>query len=77
MIKVTRLDGSELFVNSDLLEFVEQCPDTVLSLVHGRKLVVKENSNQIVERVVEFKRSIVRQDSARQTNENSDSPVAP
>lgn len=58
MIRVTRFDGSELIVNCELLEFVEQTPDTVISLVSGRKLVVREDVAQIIGRVVDYKRSI-------------------
>lgn len=64
MIKVTRLDGSELIVNCELVEFLEQTPDTVISLVNGKKFVVKEDAAKIVGRVVEYKRAI-RQAHAR------------
>lgn len=60
MIKVTRLDGSELIVNCELVEFVEQTPDTVISLVNGRKIIVKEDAKAIVDKVIEYKRGIGR-----------------
>ncbi len=56
MIHVTRLDGSALMINCDLLETVERTPDTVISLLNGRKLVVKESVSEIVARVIEFRR---------------------
>lgn len=56
MIRVTRLDGSELTVNCDLLETVEHTPDTVVSLLNNRKLVVRESVEEIVDRVVEYRR---------------------
>jgi len=59
MIRVTRLDGSELYVNSELIEFLESTPDTVLSLTDGRKLVVKEAPEEIVRRVIAFKRQVL------------------
>ncbi len=59
MILVTRLDGSELYVNSELIEFLESTPDTVLSLTDGRKLVVKETPEEIVRRVIAFKRQVL------------------
>lgn len=58
MIRVTRLDGSELTVNCDLLEAVEHTPDTVISLVNGHKLVVREPVDEIVSRVVEYRQRI-------------------
>jgi flagellar protein FlbD len=55
LIRVTRLDGSELTINCDMLEMVEATPDTVLSLVNNHKLVVKEGVEEIVSRVVEYR----------------------
>ncbi len=58
MIRVTRLDGSELTINCDLLESVEHTPDTVVSLLNNHKLVVRESVEEIVERVVEYRQRI-------------------
>ncbi len=58
MIPVTRLNGSELYVNSDLVETVEATPDTVVTLTTGRKLVVLESVDDVVERMVQFRRRI-------------------
>lgn len=55
MIKVTRINDSELVINSDLIEFVEAIPDTMISLTTGKKIMVKESSDEIVRRVAEFK----------------------
>lgn len=57
IIRVHRLDGKEFVVNADLIETVESTPDTVLSLVSGRKLVVAESVDEVIERVVAFNRS--------------------
>jgi flagellar protein FlbD len=56
MIKVTRINDSELVINSDLIEFVEAIPDTMLSLTTGKKIMVKESIDEIIRRVAEFKR---------------------
>ena len=56
MIKVTRLSGSELVINSDLIEFVESRPDTIVSLVTGKKIMIKESADDVIARVAEFKR---------------------
>ncbi len=56
MIKVTRLNNSPLVVNVDLIEFVESIPDTIISLTTGKKIMVKESMDQIIERVTDFKR---------------------
>jgi flagellar protein FlbD len=60
MIKLTRLNNQPLAVNSDLIKFVEQAPDTVITLVSGEKILVRENAEQVLERIIEFRRSILR-----------------
>jgi flagellar protein FlbD len=56
MIKVTRLNGSELVINADLIEFVEAIPDTIVSLVTGKKIMIKESTNDVIRKVADFKR---------------------
>ena len=51
MIWVTRLNGTEIVVNADLIETVESTPDTVLTLVDGKKYVVHETAREVVERI--------------------------
>lgn len=55
MITVTRFDQSELIVNADLIEFIEQTPDTVISMLTGRKVVVRETAEEVVQRVLVFR----------------------
>jgi flagellar protein FlbD len=59
MIQLTRLNQKALTVNSDLIKFVENTPDTVITLVSGEKFVVLESAAAIVERVVEFRRRLL------------------
>lgn len=61
MILVTRLNHSVLVLNSDLIETIETAPDTTLSLISGQKLIVLESPEEIVDRVVNFRRAIVAQ----------------
>ncbi len=56
MIKVTRLNNSEIVINSELIEFIESSPDTIISLVDGKKIMVKESPDQIIGKVADFKR---------------------
>ncbi len=60
MIQLTRLNNHPLAVNSDLIKFIEQAPDTVLTLVTGEKIVVRESAEQVLNRIVEFRRSVLR-----------------
>jgi len=59
MIQLTRLNSSRLAINSDLIKFVEAAPDTVLTLVSGEKVVVREAVDEVIARVREFRRSIL------------------
>jgi flagellar protein FlbD len=58
MIYVTRLNHKPLVLNSDLIEQIEMTPDTVISLTTGEKIMVLESSDELLERVVNFRRSI-------------------
>jgi flagellar protein FlbD len=58
MIYVTRLNHKPLVLNSDLIEQIEMTPDTVISLTTGGKIMVLESSDELVEKIVSFRRSI-------------------
>lgn len=58
MISLTRINGTQLFLNSDLIEHLEVTPDTVVSLTNGQKFVVLETAEEVVRRMVEFRRSV-------------------
>ena len=58
MISVTRFNDSTLIINADLIQTVEETPDTVITLTPGTKFIVKEKSKEIVDKVVEYKRRI-------------------
>lgn len=51
MIDVTRLNGKEITINAELIELVEETPDTVITLTTGKKIIVKE-SRQIIKNLV-------------------------
>ena len=59
MIWLTRLNGQEFALNADLIECVESTPDTLITLIDGRKCVVHESAQEVVSRVVQFRSSIV------------------
>lgn len=58
MIKVTRINDSEIIINSDLIEFVESSPDTIISLTDGKKIMVKETPDEVISKVAKFRRLI-------------------
>ena len=58
MIKITHLNDRESMVNAELIEFVESTPDTLITLVTGKKLMVKENAEDIVAAIKNYKKEI-------------------
>lgn len=58
MIRITRLNNSELVVNANLIEFVEATPDTVITLTNDRRVVVRESVDDVIVRVIEFLRAV-------------------
>jgi flagellar protein FlbD len=59
MIRLTRLNGQQITVNSDLIKLVESNPDTVITLVGGDKVLVHEKPEDVIERVIEFRRAVL------------------
>jgi flagellar protein FlbD len=57
MIIVTRFDGTEIAVNADLIEFVEASPDTHLTLVTGKKMLVREPRAEVIARVLAWRQA--------------------
>lgn len=58
MVKVTKFSGVEVALNSDLIETIEATPDTVIALTNGKKMMVKETVDEIVNRVIDYRRRI-------------------
>ncbi len=58
MIRLTRINKVPLVLNSDLIEHVEVTPDTVIALTTGQKLVVLESADEVIRKVIEFRRAI-------------------
>jgi flagellar protein FlbD len=59
MIRLTRLNQVPLVLNSDLIEHIEMTPDTVISLTSGQKFMVRETSEQVIERIINFRRAVL------------------
>jgi flagellar protein FlbD len=57
MIKVTRLDGEAFVINADLIRYIEERPDTFITLTSGERIIVKESIDEVVERAVEYQRA--------------------
>lgn len=58
MISLTRLNGKQFILNSELIEFIEATPDTVISLASGKKIVVSESVDETIDKIVKYKRRV-------------------
>lgn len=58
MIRVTRLNDKEFVINTEIIEFIESTPDTVITTTTGKKVIVKEDVDEVIKRVIDFKRKI-------------------
>jgi len=54
MIRVTRLNRSEVVLNAELIRYVERCPDTIITLINGDTLMVRETLDEVVRRAVAY-----------------------
>ena len=60
MIRLTRLNHAALVVNCDLIEHIEMTPDTVISMTTGQRITVLETPEEVIARVIEFRRLLNR-----------------
>lgn len=58
MIEVTKINGIPVLINPDLIEFVEETPDTVVSFTNGKKIIVKESRQDIKNLVKSYRKDI-------------------
>ena len=76
MIHLTRLNNQPLVLNADLIKFIENAPDTVLTLITGEKLVVKESVSEVLARIGEFQERYYRRLAPTVVFDTSLSPAA-
>jgi flagellar protein FlbD len=55
MIELTRLNGNPIMLNSDLIKTAEASPDTMLTLINGEKMIVRESCTEVMERVLGYR----------------------
>ncbi|MCG3196353.1 MAG: flagellar FlbD family protein [Candidatus Omnitrophica bacterium] len=56
MIRVTRLNGTPFVLNAEMIATLDQAPDTIITLMDGKKFVVKETFEEVMDRVIEYRR---------------------
>ncbi len=60
MVTLTRLNGSAIVINAELIEMLETTPDTVVTLTNGKKLLVQEPADEVIRRVVDYRRQTLK-----------------
>lgn len=58
MIQVTRLNGTQYFVNAELIQTIESTPDTVITLTDGIKIVVHETATDLIQEIIDYRRKV-------------------
>jgi flagellar protein FlbD len=58
MINLTRLNGQNLAINGDLIERIEDRPDTIITLITGNQFIVKDSVEQVMEKVIQYKQRV-------------------
>jgi len=58
MIKLTRFNGNIFVLNDDLIEVIEETPDTIIKLSNDKRIVVKEGVDEVIEKIIKYKRKI-------------------
>ncbi len=58
MIAVTRLDNRAIVVNAELIKMIEATPDTILTLINGDTIIVRESVDEVVEKAIEYGRQV-------------------
>jgi flagellar protein FlbD len=58
MIELTKINGATIVLNSDLIEYIEETPDTVITITSGEKVVVKDRMLDIIDKIVRYRRTI-------------------
>jgi len=59
MIHLTKLNNQPMVLNSELVEFIENKPDTVITLITGNKVVVLETTEEVIDRIVDYRRRVM------------------
>lgn len=58
MIKLTRLNKTEIYVNPHQIEFIEETPDTIIKMFSEKKLIVRESAEEVIEKIIAYRRQL-------------------
>ncbi len=77
MIRLTRLNRAPMVLNSDLIEHIDVTPDTVITLTTGQILRVRESAEEVIHRIIDFRRQIFGPDGLPTGSEEELDPTPP
>ncbi len=60
MIKLTKLNKATFILNCELIETVESTPDTIITTVNGKKFVVVESVDEVIDKVLQYKGNVLK-----------------
>ena len=69
MIRLTRINHVPLVLNADLIEHVETTPDTVISMINGQKFVVLDSTDDVIRKVIAFRREILKSEPPQEISQ--------
>jgi flagellar protein FlbD len=58
MIRLTRFNGTNFYINAEMIQTVEGTPDTVITLTNNTKIVVRERAEAVIERIIDYQRAV-------------------
>ncbi len=58
MIQVTQLNGKKYWINPHMIETMETLPDLTLTLLSGRKLIIKDSPEEVIQKIIEYRNKI-------------------
>ena len=58
MILLTKINNAPITVNSDLIQYIEETPDTIITMNNSEKVVVREGMKEIIDKVIHYRRTI-------------------
>ena len=76
MIRLTRLNHIPLILNSDLIEHIDMTPDTVVTLTSGQKFMVLESAEEVVDKVIVFRKKLLSPDLSKLTAAEPDTETS-
>lgn len=69
VICLTRPNGAKFYINAELIQTVEETPDTVITLTSNKKIIVRDTSKEIAERFIEYRRKTLAPFASKEMNE--------